>query len=43
MGKKRVLVMSEAHYLNSGFGTYSKEVITRLHQTGKYDLAEFAS
>lgn len=35
--------MSEAHYLNSGFGTYSKELITRLHQTGKYDIAEFAS
>lgn len=43
MNKKRVLVMSEAHYLNSGFGTYSKELITRLHQTGKYDIAEFAS
>ena len=35
--------MSEAHYLNSGFGTYAKELITRLHKTDKYDLAEFAA
>ena len=32
MSKKRVLLMSEAHYLNSGFGTYAKELITRLTQ-----------
>ena len=43
MSKKRVLLMSEAHYLNSGFGTYAKELLTRLHKTGKYELAEFAS
>jgi len=35
--------MSEAHYLNSGFGTYGKELLTRLHATGKYELAEFAA
>ena len=43
MSKKRVLLMGEAHYLNSGFGTYGKELLTRLHATGKYELAEFAS
>tara|TARA_R110000824_G_scaffold337384_1_gene523942 strand:+ start:2531 stop:4192 length:1662 start_codon:yes stop_codon:yes gene_type:complete len=43
MDKKRVLLMSEAHYLNSGFGTYANELLTRLHKTGKYELAEFAS
>ena len=43
MSKKRVLLMSEAHYLNSGFGTYCNELLTRLHKTGKYELAEFAS
>lgn len=43
MDKKRVLLVSEAHYLNSGFGTYAKELLTRLHKTGKYELAEFAS
>ena len=43
MSKKRVLVVSEAHYLHSGFGTYAKELLTRLYNTGKYELAEFAS
>ena len=43
MAKKRVLVVSEAHYLHSGFGTYGKEVLTRLAKTNKYELAEFAS
>ena len=43
MGKKRVLVVSEAHYVHSGFGTYGKELLTRLAQTDKYELAEFAS
>lgn len=43
MNKKRVLVVSEAHYVSSGFGTYANEVLTRLHKTGKYELAEFAS
>ena len=43
MNKKTVLVMGEAHYLNSGFGTYTKELMTRLHKTGKYNLVEFAS
>ena len=43
MNKKRVLVMGEAHYLNSGFGTYTKELLTRLHKTNKYILAEMAS
>jgi|LULM01.1.fsa_nt_gb glycosyltransferase involved in cell wall biosynthesis len=43
MNKKTVLVMAEAHYLNSGFGTYAKELLSRLHKTGKYNLVEFAS
>ena len=41
--KKRVLLVSEAHYLASGFGTYSKQILRRLHDTGKYEIAEFAS
>ena len=41
--KKRVLLVSEAHYLASGFGTYSKQILRRLHETGKYEIAEFAS
>ena len=43
MGKKRVLVVSEAHYLHSGFGTYGNELLKRLAKTNKYELAEFAS
>ena len=34
--------MSESHHLASGFGTYAKEILTRLWDTGKYELAEFA-
>ena len=41
--KKRVLLVAEAHFLSSGFGTYAKELLTRLHATGKYELAEFAA
>ena len=40
MNKKKVLVMGEAHYLNSGFGTYTNELLTRLHKTNKYELIE---
>ena len=43
MAKKRVLVVSEAHYLHSGFGTYGNELLKRLAKTDKYELAEFAS
>jgi glycosyltransferase involved in cell wall biosynthesis len=35
-------MVSEASFLNSGFGTYTKELLSRLHSTGKYDIAEFA-
>ena len=35
--------MGEAHYLNSGFGTYTNELLTRLHKTNKYELIELAS
>ncbi len=41
--KKRILWIGEASYLMSGFGTYANEVLTRLHATGKYELAEFAT
>lgn len=42
MRKKRILFISEASYLNTGYATYGREVIKRLHQTGKYDIAEFS-
>ena len=34
---------SEASFLSSGFGTYAREILSRLHATGKYEIAEFAS
>lgn len=34
---------SEASFLHSGYGTYAKEVLSRLYASDKYELAEFAS
>jgi len=41
--RKRILMSTEASFLASGFGTYSHEVLSRLHDTGKYELAEHAT
>lgn len=41
--KLKILMCSEASFLNSGFGTYAREILQRLHRTGKYEIAEFAS
>ena len=43
MNKPRILMCSEASFLQTGYSTYAKEVLTRLYSTGKYELAEFAS
>lgn len=40
--KKRVLFLSEAAYLNTGYAKYSKEIISRIHNSGKYDIAELS-
>jgi len=40
--KLKVLMVSEASFLSSGFGTYAKEILKRLHATDKYNIAEFA-
>ena len=40
--KKRILFVTESHKLASGFGTYAKEILKRLHATGKYEIAQFA-
>ena len=34
---------SEASFISSGFGTYTKEILSRLYKTNKYTIAEFAS
>lgn len=41
--KKRILFCSEATFLNTGYSTYTKEIMKYLHSTGKYELAEMAS
>jgi hypothetical protein len=43
MRKKRVLFCSEATFLNTGYATYTREILNYLHSTGKYELAEMAS
>ena len=35
-------MVSEASFLSSGFGTYTREILKRLHSTEKYEIAEFA-
>lgn len=41
--KKKILFVGEASYAVSGYGTYAREVLSRLQKTNKYDIAEFAS
>lgn len=43
MRKKRILFCSEATFLNTGYATYTREILKYLHGTGKYDIAEMAS
>lgn len=34
---------AESHNINSGFGRYTKEILSRLHNHPSYEVAEFAS
>lgn len=43
MEKLRVLWCGEASFLSTGFATYSREILKRLHPTGKYDICEYGS
>ena len=43
MRKKRILFCSEATFLNTGYATYTREILNYLHKTGKYEIAELAS
>tara|TARA_A100001201_G_scaffold109021_1_gene93273 strand:- start:30 stop:1694 length:1665 start_codon:yes stop_codon:yes gene_type:complete len=40
--KLKILMVSEASFLSSGFGTYTREILKRLHATDKYEIAELA-
>jgi glycosyltransferase involved in cell wall biosynthesis len=39
---KKILWVGEASYLNSGYSNYSRELLLRLHNSGKYEVAELA-
>ena len=41
--KLKILMVSEASFLSSGFAIYTREILSRLYKTNKYDIAEFAS
>jgi glycosyltransferase involved in cell wall biosynthesis len=41
--KKRILMCNESSLLSTGYSTYGYEVLTRLYNTGKYELAELAA
>lgn len=41
--KKKVVIHSNFSKTKSGFGRHAKEILTYLHNTGKYELVEFAS
>lgn len=40
---KRILFNTESSHLKSGYAIYAKELITRLYETNRYVIAEFAS
>lgn len=41
--KKKVMICSEASFLNTGYANYTRNLLTYLHNTGKYELAELAA
>lgn len=38
--KKRILIVNDASFLNTGYGIYGKELLTRLHNSNKFEVAE---
>ena len=40
MSKKRILLCSEATFINSGYANYGCQIMNRLYQTGEFELAE---
>jgi glycosyltransferase involved in cell wall biosynthesis len=43
VAKKRILFCGEASWLSTGFAKFNREILKRLHKTGKYELAEMGS
>lgn len=40
MIKKRIFIVNDASILNTGYGIYGKEILTRLHNSDKFEVAE---
>jgi glycosyltransferase involved in cell wall biosynthesis len=40
--KKRIMFCGEASFLNTGYSTYTREVLNYLHSTNKFEIAELA-
>jgi glycosyltransferase involved in cell wall biosynthesis len=38
--KKRILICNDSSFLATGYGVYGKEILSRLHKSNKYDVAE---
>ena len=43
MRKPRILWCGESTFLHTGYAIYGREVLNRLYQTGKYEIAEFSA
>lgn len=43
MRKKKILWVNEASFLNTGYSVYGREVLKRLYDTDKYEIAELGS
>lgn len=41
--KKRILLLGEASFLNTGFSIYGKEILSRLYLSKKYEIAELGA
>ncbi len=39
---KKILMVNEFSYLSTGYSTYGREIMTRFHKSGKYEVAELA-
>ena len=40
--KKRIMMLTESGHIMSGFGNYTRNILSRLHKTGKYEIAELS-
>lgn len=41
--KKRILMCAESSHVDSGFGNYTRNILSRLYATGKYEIAELSA